>query len=284
MTHIGAYQAYSIETGRFRLDGGAMFGIIPRALWERRLPPDDRNRVELSMRCLLLEGAGRLVLVDAGLGHKYDDKFADIYGVDHTELTLDRSLRQAGFSRDQITDVILTHLHFDHCGGAVERQGDQLKLAFPNATHHVQRRHWEWAVKPNERERGSFLSENLEPLEASGRMALQEGPGELFPGIHTYLVNGHTEAQQLVRVDGDETSLLFAADLLPTHAHIPSVWVMAYDVRPLLTMEEKARVLDEAVEKRWTLFFEHDPQVEIAEVIHGNRGYEPTGGRRLVEL
>lgn len=284
MTRIGAYTLHTIETGRFRLDGGAMFGIIPRPLWERRIAPDDRNRIPLNMRCLLLEGAGRLALIDVGLGHKYDQKFADIYGVDHSDMTLESSLEAAGFSANDITDVILTHLHFDHCGGATLREGDRLGLAFQRATFHVQRRHWEWARQPNLRERGSFLRENLDPLAASGQLALLDGPGEVLPGVHTQLVNGHTEAQQLVRVIGEENSLLYAADLFPTHAHIAPVWNMAYDIRPLITMEEKGEILKEAVAGRWTLFFEHDPEVQLADVVAAERGAELANKRPLQEF
>ncbi|MFQ5570434.1 MAG: MBL fold metallo-hydrolase, partial [Rhodothermales bacterium] len=199
MPKIGPYSLYSIEAGRFGLDGGAMFGIVPKPLWERRIKPDDRNRIPLHMRCLLLEGDGRLILVDDGAGDKYDAKFQDIYAIDQEHSELHRSLDEAGFSALDVTDVILTHLHFDHCGGSTRRNGDRLELTFPGATYHVQRAHWDWACHPNLRERASFLAENLEPLGASGQLNLVDGDGELFPGIEVITVNGHTEAQQLVK-------------------------------------------------------------------------------------
>lgn len=284
MTRIGSYQVHSIDTGGFRLDGGAMFGIIPKPLWERRIQPDDRNRIPLRMRCLLLEGEGRLILVDTGLGDKYDEKFADIYGVDHSSATLEGSVRQAGFDLSDVTDVVLTHLHFDHCGGATRRAGDGLEVALPSATFHVQRRHWEWAGQPNARERGSFLKENLEPLEASGQLSMVDGPGELFPGIHLHLVDGHTVAQQLVEVRGQDRSLLYVADLLPTHAHLPDVWVMGYDLRPLTTIEEKERILTWAHRNNAVLFFEHDAAYEIADVVPSRKGYEASNPRRFQDL
>ena len=284
MTRLGGYTLHAVDTGYFRLDGGAMFGIIPRPLWERRIEPDDRNRIRLGMRCLLLEGQGRLALVDAGLGHKYDDKFADIYGVDHDRATLDGSLQALGFSKADVTDLILTHLHFDHCGGATFRDGDRVRVSFPNATIHVQQRHWAWALKPNARERGSFLRENLAPLQESGQLQLLEGSGEVLPNVFTHVVNGHTEAQQLVRVAGEGRSLLYTADLMPTHAHLPEVWNMAYDVRPLVTMEEKAALLQEAHAGNWSLFFEHDAAVEVADLALTGKGFEAVSKRTLKEL
>jgi glyoxylase-like metal-dependent hydrolase (beta-lactamase superfamily II) len=284
MPRIGPYTLHTIETGRFGLDGGAMFGIIPKPLWERRIAPDARNRIPLNMRCLLLEGEGRLILVDDGLGDKYDDKFADIYAVDYTEMELHRSLRAAGFDASDVTDVILTHLHFDHAGGSTRREGDRLKVAFENARFHVQRKHWAWAVHPNARERASFLKENLEPLAASGQLHLLDGDGELFPGVEVLTVNGHTEAQQLVKVSDGETTLVFVADLLPTTAHLGLPWIMAYDVRPLVTLTEKEAFLEAAVEGGWQLFFEHDPGTAVAGLRRTARGVATTEGRPLSEL
>lgn len=260
-----------------------MFGIIPKPLWERRIAPDERNRIPLHMRCLLLEGEGRLILIDTGLGHKYDEKFRDIYAVDHATCTLEASLRQAGFEVSEVTDVILTHLHFDHAGGATQRTGDRLEVAFPHARFHVQRRHWDWALHPNPRERGSFLKENLEPLAASGQLELVDGDVELFPGVQLLTVHGHTEAQQLVRISDRERTLLFAADLVPTTAHLGLPWVMAYDVRPLVTVEEKQRLLEEAVTGGWDLFFEHDPEVAVASLERTPKGVAATEARSLDE-
>ena len=270
---IGPYTLHEIHAGRLGLDGGAMFGIIPKPLWERRIAPDGRNRIPLAMRCLLLEGDGRLILVDNGVGDKYDAKFADIYDVDVESSELHRSLQAAGFGADEVTDVILTHLHFDHCGGSTVRDGqDMLRVAFPNATFHVQAAHWTWA-HTSPREGASFLSENLDPLEASGQLRLVEGPGELLPGIEALVVNGHTRGQQLLKIRDDDTTLLYAADLLPTAAHVPLLWVMAYDVAPLDTLAEKEPILAQAAREGWTVFFEHDTETAIARIEHSDRGF-----------
>lgn len=284
MPSIGPYNLHTIDTGRFALDGGAMFGIIPRPLWSRHIEPDDQNRIPLQMRCLLLEGNGRVILIDNGLGDKYNDKFATIYAVDQETTNLESSLRRAGFAAEEVTDVILTHLHFDHCGGSTVRDGDRLKPAFPNAIHYVQERHWAWANESNLRERGSFLEENFAPLESSGQLRLVREEETLFDGVDVFTAEGHTEGQQLVRIAGPERSLVFAADLLPTSAHLAPVWGMGYDIRPLVTIEEKGRFLDQALEAGWTIFFEHDPHIEIADLRRGERGVEVVNARTLDEL
>jgi len=270
---IGPYSLHEIHAGELRLDGGAMFGIIPRPLWERRAIPDERGRIRLAMRCLLLEGEGRVILIDNGLGDKYDSKFADIYAVDQESSELHRSLNAAGFGVGDVTDVILTHLHFDHCGGSTIRRSDgSVAVAFPNARYHVQDAHWKWAhVSP--REQASFLAENLEPLAKSGQLVLHDGAGSIFPGIETLVVDGHTRGQQLVRVFDEDTSLLFAADLLPTAAHVPLLWIMAYDVAPLDTMAEKQQWLTKAADEGWMIYFEHDPAVTVCRVERTDRGF-----------
>lgn len=270
---IGPYTLHEIHAGRLGLDGGAMFGIIPKPLWERRIAPDGRNRIPLAMRCLLLEGDGRLVLIDNGLGDKYDAKFSDIYAVDVESSELHRSLQAAGFGADEVTDVVLTHLHFDHCGGSTVRDGSgQLRVAFPNARFHVQRSHWEWA-HTSPREGASFLSENLDPLEASGQLRFVDGPGEVLPGVEALVVNGHTRGQQLLKIWDAERTLLYAADLLPTAAHVPLLWVMAYDVAPLDTLAEKEPILAQAAREGWTVLFEHDTETATARIEHGERGF-----------
>jgi glyoxylase-like metal-dependent hydrolase (beta-lactamase superfamily II) len=270
---IGPYALHEIHAGQLRLDGGAMFGIVPKPLWERRIPADERNRIPLATRCLLLEGGGRVVLVDNGVGDTYDDKFADIYAVDRESAELHRSLADAGFGADDVTDVVLTHLHFDHCGGSTTRDADgSLRVAFPNATFHVQRAHWEWA-HASPREGASFLSENLDPLRASGQLRLVDGPGPLLPGIEALVVDGHTRGQQLLKVSDGEQTLLYAADLLPTAAHVPLLWVMAYDVAPLDTLGEKERILNQAASEGWTVFFEHDTETATARIEKGERGF-----------
>ncbi len=271
---LAGYQIDLVDAGRLGLDGGAMFGIVPKPLWEKRIPPDDRNRIPLAMRCLLLRGHGRVLLVDTGVGRKESDKFESIYAVDHEHSTLLGSLAALGVAAEDVTDVVLTHLHFDHAGGATTRDPDgTLRPTFPEATYHVQRAHWAWAHE-SEREAASFLPENMDPLEAAGQLALLDGDEPPAPGLRLHVVNGHTRAQQLVRVHDERQSLLFAADLVPTAAHVPPLWIMAYDVEPLATLAEKRRVLAEAAEGDWTLVFEHDPVVATARVRATERGFE----------
>ena len=271
MTHAG-YQIDLVEAGRLALDGGAMFGIVPRPLWERHIAPDAQNRIPLAMRCLLLRGHGRTILVDTGMGHKADDAFRRIYAVDHAHSALGPSLAALGVAPADVTDVFLTHLHFDHGGGVTgrsEQAGDgpagSLHLVFPEAAHYVQQRHWDWA-HASARESASFLAENLDPLAASGRLVLHDGPGAPFPGVETVVVDGHTRGQQLLLVHGDDGTLFYPADLVPTSAHVPLLWGMAYDVEPLVTIDEKRRLLARAADEAWTLVFEHDPAVATARV------------------
>ena len=284
MSSIASYTLHSIETGRFGLDGGAMFGIVPKPLWEKQIAADELNRIPLHARCLLLEGQGRLILIDNGIGSKYNAKFAEIYGIDDETYNLDQSLRQAGFSKDDVTDVILTHLHFDHCGGSTQLVDGVSRVAFNNATFHVQKEHWDWADANNIREKASFLPDNLKPLGESGQLNLIEGTFDLFPGVEVIPVDGHTRAMQLVRVHDANASLLFTADLLPTHAHLSPAWNMGYDLWPMTTIEEKAALLDKAIAGNWQLFFEHDPVVGLAGVTHGQRGPEITNPRPLADL
>ena len=270
---LAGYQIDLVEAGRLGLDGGAMFGVVPRPLWERRIAPDDQNRIPLAMRCLLLRGHGRVVLVDTGLGHKADARFETIYAVDHGHSTLLGSLGRLGVGPEDVTDVVLTHLHFDHAGGAVSRGPDgALGLTFPEADVYVQRRHWAWAHE-SPREGASFLAENLGPLEASGRLVLLDGEDDVpWPNVALHVVDGHTRGQQLVRVTDGERSLFYAADLVPTAAHVPALWIMAYDVEPLVTLREKTALLGRAADEGWTVVFEHDPEVASARVERTERG------------
>lgn len=269
---------YSIETGRFRLDGGAMFGVVPKPLWERTNPADERNRIDMAMRCLLVETGDRLVLVDAGLGHKYDAKFAALYGLDDRDLNLQASLKAAGFAPTDVTDLVLTHLHFDHCGGCTWRDADgQLQLTFPNATHYVQRKHLVWAQHPNARERASFFAENIQPIAQSSQLRLLDGPTELLPGFRLEVVHGHTEAQQLPILQVGGHTILFAADLFPTFGHLPLPYVMGYDTRPLITLEERAHYLDWCAAEGVFLFYEHDPYHELGTVVLDDRGRYGSG-------
>lgn len=275
MSRSTTYTAHALEAGHFGLDGGAMFGIVPRALWSRKIEPDAAGRIPLSTRCLLLEGEGRLILIDVGIGDKFDAKHRGIYAM-QDDAGLVAGLKTLGFGPDDVTDVILTHLHFDHCGGATARTADgRLKPVFGRARHHVQRAHWEWASTPNQRERASFLPDNLEPLAASGQLELVDGAADILPGIRVEPVNGHTEAQQIVHIDGTGPDhLVFVADLIPTAHHLSPVWGMAYDIRPLVTIDEKEQFLDRALASNWRLFFEHDSKVESGRVVQGARGAE----------
>jgi len=264
MLTLGRYRLAALLDGTFALDGGAMFGIIPRPLWEKLALPDDRNRVRLAARCLLAidEAARRTILVDDGLGEKWDAKRADIYAIDRPGGGLDGGLATLGLGRSDITDVLLTHLHFDHVGGTTRRgPAGALELAFPAATFHVQRRNWQWAHTPTEKDAGSYLAENFALLEHSGRLHLIEGEGELFPDLELIVSEGHTVAQQLPRFHGAGTHLTHCGDVIPTRAHVRVPWVMAYDLYPLTTIEEKKMLLAEALEDDGMLFFGHDPDV-----------------------
>lgn len=285
MPQIGPYTLYTVETGRFGLDGGAMFGIVPKPLWSERIEPDAKNRIPLHMRCLLLEGPDRLILVDTGVGDTFSGtKYEEIYAVDHEYATLDESLAEHGFDRADVTDVILTHLHFDHCGGATRETSDGRTVTFPNATYHVQREHWNWATDPNPKENGSFLQKTFAPIEEAEQLHLLEGKGTPFPHVSVELVHGHTESQQIVIVADEETTLVYVADLLPTTHHLPPTWTMAYDVRPLQTIEEKGAFLERAVDEGWDLFFEHDPDIAVGSLDRTDRGIRVVQTRSLGAL
>lgn len=270
---------YPIETGRFRLDGGAMFGVVPKPLWERTNPADERNRIEMAMRCLLVEDDNRLILIDNGLGHKYTEKFKGLYAVDHAHSSLDKSLEALGFHRSDITDVVFTHLHFDHCGGSTEWHPikERHEVVFENALFWVQRSHLEWALNPNAREKASFYDENIQPIVQSGQLRLLDGESELFPDFSLRVVHGHTEAQQLPLLNYKGRKILFGGDLFPTFGHVPEVYVMGYDVRPLVTLDERKTYLPWLVEEEVVLFYEHDPYHEAGLVKRDERGRYRSG-------
>ena len=269
---IGPYQLHAIDTGTFALDGGAMFGVVPRTLWEKSLPPDAQNRIPMAARALLLTGGGRTVLIDTGNGRKLGDKLEAIYKLDNSRADLLSSLARHGVRPGDVTDVILTHLHFDHAGGGTTYDGGEAVPTFPRARYHVQREHWLAALAPTERDRASFFSENYLPLERAGQVDFTEGEGEILPGISCRVVHGHTTALQCPLISDGTSTLLFCADLLPTSAHVPLAWIMAYDLRPLVTLEEKRRILTEAADGGWTLFFEHDPVLAAARLARNDRG------------
>lgn len=272
-------QLFPIETGNFKLDGGAMFGVVPKVLWERTNPADENNLIDIAARSLLVQTDDRLILVDAGLGNKQSEKF---FGHYHRwgDFTLDKSLKKYGFHRDDITDVFLTHLHFDHCGGCIQwnRERTGYEPAFKNAVFWTHQAHWEWAINPNAREKASFLRENLLPMEESGRLSFvaHNGkdhflePAELGFGIH--FMDGHTEKQMLPHITYKGRTIVFVADLIPTVGHIPLPYIMGYDTRPLLTLGEKERFLNEAAENNYLLYFEHDAHHQMCTLKKTDRG------------
>jgi glyoxylase-like metal-dependent hydrolase (beta-lactamase superfamily II) len=271
---IGNYDVKHVDTGRFKLDGGAMFGVIPKVLWERKSPADDKNRIGMAANLLLLQGEDRNILIDTGIGYKSSEKFTQIYAIDYSEHDLNSALKDLNVSPEDITDVILTHLHFDHVGGGTRiNENDQVVPTFPNAEYYVQKAQLEWAKNPIEKDRASFLKENYLPLEESGQLVVLEKDGEIFPGIELLLVNGHTSAQQLILIHG-EKNLLFAADLFPRASHIPIPWVMGYDNEPLKTIQEKKQILERAVREKWMVFFEHDPDIRCVIIHKGAKDFE----------
>jgi len=274
-------ELYSIDTGFFKLDGGAMFGVVPKTLWSKAHPPDEKNLCTWAMRCLLVRTGDRLILIDNGIGDKQDERFFGHYDL-HGEATLDGSLKKHGFSKDDITDVFLTHLHFDHCGGSIVRKGEGFAPAFKNATYWSNKPHWEWATKPNAREKASFLSENILPIQESGqlkfvdigRRSAEENVylHNVMPDVDVFLVNGHTDAMMIPHIRYKGRTVCFMADLLPSMHHVPLPWVMAYDTRPLLTMAEKRDFLEVAAKEEFVLFFEHDAVHECATVERTEKG------------
>ncbi|MGB3180897.1 MAG: MBL fold metallo-hydrolase [Cyclobacteriaceae bacterium] len=263
-----------IHTGFFKLDGGAMFGVVPKSIWTRTNPADENNMCTWAMRCLLIEDGKRLVLIDNGIGSKQSDKFFGYYYL-HGDQSLDNSLKQAGFGLDDITDNFLTHLHFDHCGGGVEytdRTTGTLRPVFQNARYWTNKQHWDWANDPNPREKASFMKENILPMQESGQLAFVQKEKELPFNMDIIYVDGHTEKQMLPKIEYKGHTIVFAADLLPSVGHIPLPYVMAYDVRPLTTMKEKEAFLNEAADNNYIIFFEHDPVNECCTVMHTEKG------------
>lgn len=264
---------HTIETGLFKLDGGAMFGVVPKQIWQKTNPADDLNLCTWAMRCLLIEDGDRLILVDTGIGDKQDPKFLSHYHL-HGDDTLDKSLAAKGFNRTDITDVFLTHLHFDHCGGSIVREGDKLLPAFKNATYWSNEQHWNWAVNPNDREKASFLKDNILPIQESGQLkfvADQEGVA-FQEGINIRYAYGHTDAMMLPQIQYNGQTIVYVADLLPSVGHLPIPYVMAYDMFPLKTLTEKKSFLQEAAENNYILYLEHDPVNECCTVQQTEKG------------
>lgn len=274
-----------IETGFFKLDGGAMFGVVPKTMWQKLNPPDEKNLCTWALRCLLIEDGKQLILIDCGLGDKQDAKFFGHYEP-HGDASLDKSLKQAGFSADDITDVLLSHLHFDHCGGAIKKNiAGTYHPAFKNATYWSNEKHWQWATQPNAREKASFLKENILPIQESGQLKFAgEGSRELHPDITLKTVCGHTESMFIPHIKTGDKTIVYCADLLPSMAHIPVPYVMAYDTRPLLTLEEKKNFLEEAAANNYILFFEHDRSIECCSLKQTERGVREDRLFKLSEL
>lgn len=265
-TRFGNFKLYTIETGDIKLDGGAMFGVVPKTLWSKGIKADVNNRISMTMRCLLIESTltGKIYLIDNGAGTKFNDKMMAIYGIDYSQKNLEKSFHYHGFSFNQITDIIFTHLHFDHCGGTTYRStDDELKFTFPNATYHINNRHWETAIHPNAREKASFLADNIEPLKTSPKVNLVDDNYVFEEGLSTYIVHGHTIGQQLPMLEGNNQTFLFAADLLPTHVHLPLPWVMGYDMYPTQTLLEKEQFVKVASEQNWLIYLQHDLEKEL---------------------
>ena len=275
---------YTINTGNFKLDGGAMFGIVPKSIWQKLNPPDNNNMCTWAMRCLLIEDGNRLILVDNGIGDKQDEKFFSHYYL-HGDDTLDKSLAKHGFHKNDITDVILTHLHFDHCGGSIVREADKLVPAFKNATFWSNKRHWKWATEPNDREKASFLKDNILPIQQSGQLKfIEDNPGDFPAQVGIRQVFGHTDAMMLPQVNYKGKTILFMADLLPSAAHIPIPYVMAYDMFPLTTLNEKKSFITEAQQNDYVLFFEHDHLNECCNLQLTEKGIRHKDLFKLAEL
>ena len=281
---------FSIEAGNFKLDGGAMFGVVPKALWERTNPSDQDNLIEMSSRCLLVATGDRLTLIDTGMGNKQSDKFFSHYKRwGNFELT--KSINEAGFSVDDVTDVFLTHLHFDHCGGAsfLSPKSGEIEVLFKNACYWSNKLHWDWATNPNQREKASFLKENLSPIQKSGRLKFLEPKNSGFNyytelGFEVLFVDGHTEKQMIPKFKYKNKDIVYVADLIPTVGHIPLPYLMGYDVRPLVTMQEKSLFLKSALKNSWYLFMEHDPYNEVVCLKKTEKGIRFHKSLKLSEL
>ena len=294
---------YSINTGYFKLDGGAMFGVVPKSIWNKLNPADENNMCSWALRCLLVEDEGKLILIDNGMGDKQDAKFFGHYYL-HGDDTLDKSLAQHAFTKDDITDVFLTHLHFDHCGGSIVREGEKLVPAFKNATYWSNNAHWLWATQPNAREKASFLKENILPIQESGQLKFLNVSGEsadvnidagenssltthnspITTHFSFFTVNGHTDAMMLPKINYNGRTIVFMADLLPSTAHIPLPYVMAYDMFPLTTLNEKKLFLTEAQQNDYVLFFEHDPLIECCTLQMTEKGIKVNETFKLSDL
>ncbi|MFZ2907225.1 MAG: MBL fold metallo-hydrolase [Cyclobacteriaceae bacterium] len=273
-----------INTGFFKLDGGAMFGVVPKSIWQKTNPADDANMCTWALRCLLIEDGNKLILIDNGIGDKQDAKFFSHYFL-HGDDSLIKSINQAGFSVNDITDMFLTHLHFDHCGGGVIKNGEKFSMTFPNAQYWSNADHWKWATQPNPREKASFLKENIFPMQESGQLKFVDVQGSSpFEQFSIHFVSGHTDKMMIPKIRYKGKTICYMADLLPSVGHIPLPYVMGYDTRPLITLEEKALFLNEAADNKYVLFFEHDSVHECCTVAKTEKGVRLDKAFNLNEL
>ncbi|RMF60792.1 MAG: MBL fold metallo-hydrolase [Calditrichaeota bacterium] len=271
---IGKYQVNLVDAGRFRLDGGAMFGVVPRVLWEKKKPADEFNRIEMATMLLLLQSEGKNILIDTGLGNKLNQKLMNIYGVDQSQHNLAGGLAKLHLSSEDITDVILTHLHFDHVGGATSYdESGKLQPTFPNATYYVHKMQYDWAITPSEKDKASYIQDNFVPLREKGQLTLLEDELEIFPDITLIPLHGHTQGMLGILIKGEHQNLFYAADLIPTSAHISIPWIMSYDLYPMTTLEEKQQYLELASEQDWWVFFEHDPEIYCGKITRTEKGF-----------
>lgn len=270
---IGAYEVQGVHAGEFALDGGAMFGIVPRTIWGKRHPPDEKNRITLAMRTMLVRGEGRTILVDVGIGKKFPEKLQEIYRVRHDRQDLEKNLRAVGVTAEDVTDVVISHLHFDHGGGATVQEGEAIRPAFPRATYHVQEKNWQAANDAHELERRSYLPENFLPLQEAGQLELHGGLARIAPGVDLIPFDGHTPGMHLTKVQGEGSTILFCGDLMPTASHVPIPFIMAYDLHPTTIIEEKRKVLSQAVSEDWILYYYHDPEIAASRVIREGDGF-----------
>jgi glyoxylase-like metal-dependent hydrolase (beta-lactamase superfamily II) len=271
---IGDYKLTAINSGYFSLDGGAMFGIIPRPLWEKTNPPDSMNRIKLVTRNLLLQKKGRNILIDTGMGNKWDEKSRSIYSIDQETVSLQSELKKAGLAAEDITDVILTHLHFDHTGGSTIIENGKLVPTFQSAKYYVQKVNFDWARNSTEKDKGSYIKDNFMPLVDLGVLYLINGDTKFDKNLEFIEVNGHTFGQQLIKISDTDKTLLYCCDMVPTAAHIPLPYIMGYDLQPLVTLSEKKTLLQKAADEKWLLFFEHDPETVMATVTKTDKGYK----------
>ena len=277
LKNVGKWKVYALESGYFKLDGGAMMGSVPKVLWDKTNPSDSKNRIELALRCLLVDDGKNIVLIETGIGHKNPEKFNEMFKIDHSKYTLSDTLSKYGYSNKNITHVILTHLHFDHSGGAIsiDETGTSTP-AFPNAKYYVSKRNWEAGIYPSPRDRASYLKENYLLLKEEGLLNLVDDNAMIIDGISNYMVDGHTTGQQLIKVSDQGDTIVFCSDLIPLKSHLKLPWIMGYDLNAALTLKEKKEFLDEASEQDWLLFFYHDPITVAVKIKKDEKYYKVT--------